>query len=64
MEPSEKQCNCELYYSDLAIRERCLKMVMDYRTPRIEMCFYENEVYVANLLFKYVTTGDVPQEKQ
>jgi hypothetical protein len=62
MEPKETN---ELYYSDSAIRERCLKMVCDYRTA---LAGTDRNVYFrssdqkekeAESLFQYIKTGAV-----
>jgi hypothetical protein len=62
MEPEKTN---ELYYSDSAIRERCLRMVYDVRAGNGDKCRYNYgfPAEEANILFNYIKTGVTPTSR-
>lgn len=64
---SLKKNQSDLYYSDSAIRERCYKMICDYRMAEVKA--RPSEYYTiglidhAEILFQYIKTGvSLPDE--
>lgn len=61
MENKEYKCNCEQYYSDTAIRERCVKMAVDLNTRD---AFPTRADYVceeASVLYEAIKNGFTPK---
>lgn len=64
---SKKECDCELYYSDSAIRERCAAMIISNRNAYLldtdrKPAFYPIEE-AADRLFNYIKSGIIPDKQ-
>lgn len=56
-----EECDCGLYYSDPAIRERCIHSVFRYLSSRPDEC---GDIYpLLESLFHYIKTGELISEK-
>lgn len=62
-QPEKHQCNCELYYSDSAIRERCLVFILECRKLYPNYIYKNSIAEDAEAMFKVIKNG-LNQEKQ